>query len=300
MMSGEKQILVYLANGAQGGAMVRQALKRGYKVRALVRDPEKSEGLWDIGARLCAGDLEDPASLDKAHQGIDHVVLQMPPGAPSRIAALMDNAIAAIKAGGARGVVVKMASANPATRTDEPGFAANRIIEDKMRSSGLPFSIIRPTMYLDNLLRPETRAGIAGKGVLVLPISRAQQIAWTSADDAARAALALLDNAAFGHDCLISGSESVDGEGLACAFSQALKRDIKFQSLPLDALEREVDSATGAGVGKRVSAKLRFFEAHPDEAVRMLSPPFQPCRALSGFVPTAIHAWASDHRSSFA
>jgi uncharacterized protein YbjT (DUF2867 family) len=213
---------------------------------------------------------------------------------------LMDNAIAAIKAAGVRGVVVKMASASPTTRTDEPGFAGNRIIEEKMRGSGLPFSIIRPTMYLDNLLRPETRAGIAGKGILVLPVSPAQQIAWTCADDAARAALALLDNEAFGVDCLISGPESVDGEGLARAFSEALKRDVKFQSLPLDALERQVDAAMGAGTGKRVSAKLRFFEAHPDEAERMLSPSFQPCRALSGFVPTAIPAWAADHRSSFA
>jgi uncharacterized protein YbjT (DUF2867 family) len=300
MMSDEKQILIYLANGVQGGAVVRQALKRGYSVRALVRDPEKSEGLWDIGARLCAGDLEDPASLDAAHQGIDTVVLQMPPGAPPRIAALMDNAIAAIRAGGARGVIVKMASANPTTRPDEPGFAANRIIEDKMRDAGLPFSIIRPTMYLDNLLRPEMRAAILGKGALVLPIPVAQQIAWTSVDDSARAALTLLDNDAFGHDCLISGPESVDGEGLAHAFSQALSRDVEFQSLPLDALERQVDSAMGAGVGKRVSAKLRFFEAHPDEADRMLSPPFQSCRALGGFVPTAIQVWASDHRSSFA
>ena len=299
-MSGEKQILVYLANGVQGGAMVRQALKGGYGVRALVRDPEKSEGLWDIGARLCAGDLEDPASLDKAHQGIDTVVLQMPPGAPSRIAALMDNAIAAIKAGGGRGVVVKLASANPTTRTDEPGFAANQIIEDKMRGSGLPFSIIRPTMYLDNLLRPETRAAIAGKGRLVLPIPPTQQIAWTSADDAAQAAITLLDDETFGADCLISGPESVDGDGLARAFSEALRRDIKFQSLPLDTLEREVDAAMGAGVGRRVSAKLRFFEAHPEEADRMLSRPFQPCHALSGFIPTAIHAWAADHRSSFA
>ena len=299
-MSGEKKVLVYLANGVQGGAVVRQALKRGHHVRALVRDPEKSDGLWDIGARLFAGDLEDRASLDKAHQGIDAVVLQMPSGAPSRIAALMDNAIAAIKAAGVRGIVVKMASANPTTRTDEPGFAVNQIIEDKMRGSGLPFSIIRPTMYLDNLLRLETRAEIAGKGRLVLPIPPSQQIAWTSADDAARASVALLDNEAFGCDCLISGPEAVDGEGLACAFSQALKRDIKFQSMALDALERQVDSAMGAGIGKRVSAKLRFFEAHPDEAERMLSPPFQPCSALSGFVPTAIPAWAADHRSSFA
>jgi len=280
--------------------MVRQALKRGYSVRALVRDPEKSDALWDIGARLLVGDLGDRASLDKAHQGIDYAVLQMPLGAPARIAALMDNAIAAIKAGGARGVVAKMASANPTIRTDEPSFAANQIIEDKMRGSGLRFSIIRPTMYLDNLLRPDTRAGIAGKGVLAFPVPRAQHIAWTSADDAALAALALLDNEEFGRDCLISGPESVDGEGLASLFSEALRRDIEFQSLPLDALERQLDSAMGAGVGKRVTSKLRFFEAHPDEAERMLSPPFQPCRALRGFVPTAIHVWAGDHRSSFA
>jgi hypothetical protein len=150
------------------------------------------------------------------------------------------------------------------------------------------------------LLRPEIRAGIAGKGVLALPVPSAQQIAWTSADDAALATLALFDNEAFGRDCLVSGPECVDGEGLARALSEALRRDIEFQSLPLEALERQIDSAMGAGVGNRVTSKFRFFEAHPDEADKMLSPPFEPCRALSGFIPTAIRAWASERRSSFS
>jgi hypothetical protein len=158
----------------------------------------------------------------------------------------------------------------------------------------------RPSAGRFYLLRPEIRAGIAGKGVLALPVPSAQQIAWTSADDAALATLALFDNEAFGRDCLVSGPESVDGEGLARALSEALRRDIEFQSLPLEALERQIDSAMGAGVGNRVTSKFRFFEAHPDEADKMLSPPFEPCRALSGFIPTAIRAWASERRSSFS
>jgi uncharacterized protein YbjT (DUF2867 family) len=297
-MTGQKRILVYLANGVQGGAVARQALALGYAVRALVRDPAKSEPLKRLGAEIARGDLLSGAGLEEAHRGIDYVVLQAPLGPPAQVSALIDNAIAAIQASTARGGVAKMASASPSIETDEPGFAANPIVADKLRSSGLHFSIIRPTMYLDNFLRPETRNGIAGENTIVYPLSASRRIAWTSADDAARAALTLLENEAWSCDLVISGAEAVDGEGLARGFSAALGRDVRFQSLPLDAFEREVDSRMGAGVGKRVSSKFRFFEEHPSEAERMLSPTFRPCPELQGFVPATIEAWVGVHRSA--
>jgi hypothetical protein len=111
--------------------------------------------------------------------------------------------------------------------------------------------------------------------------------------------LTLLENEAFGGDHLIAGSGAVDGENLALAFSRALKRNIGFQSLPLDAFEREVDALMGAGVGKRVASKFRFFQEHPGEADRMLSPPFRPSPELRGFLPTAIQTWVGDRSASF-
>ena len=59
-------ILIYLAGGVQGGAVVRAALRRGFKVRALVRDRKRVPALPAIGVELVEGDLRDPASLRAA------------------------------------------------------------------------------------------------------------------------------------------------------------------------------------------------------------------------------------------
>ncbi len=48
-------ILVYLAAGVQGSAVVRAALQRGFKVRALVRDRRRATALSALGVELAEG-----------------------------------------------------------------------------------------------------------------------------------------------------------------------------------------------------------------------------------------------------
>jgi uncharacterized protein YbjT (DUF2867 family) len=286
-----KSILVYLANGVQGGAVARQAVRQGYRVRALVRDPSKSADLKKPGVEIVMGDLANKASLEAAHLQIDYVILQIPAGTPPQTESFIENAAGAIKMSGVKGVVVKMGNGKPSIPSGVTAFAAGRMIEERMRASGIPFSTVRPTMYLDNMLAPALRSGIAANRTIVYPISSKQKIAWTSVDDAARISLAILENEVFGGDYRISGRDSVDGEGLASAFSEALSRTIRFQSLSLDAFEQSV--------GKWVSAKFRFFEQHPDEADRMLAEPFKESSELGGFRATTLQTWVNDRRSLF-
>ncbi|HET8707935.1 MAG TPA: NmrA family NAD(P)-binding protein, partial [Pseudomonadales bacterium] len=65
-------ILVTGATGAQGGALVPHLLKRGFRVRALTRNPAKPAGqaLAAAGAEVVAGDLDDEASLERACAGV--------------------------------------------------------------------------------------------------------------------------------------------------------------------------------------------------------------------------------------
>ena len=299
-MRKQKRILVYLANGVQGGAVARQAVSRGHAVRALVRDPGKSDRLTKLGVEVMAGDLQSGAGLEQAHHGIDYVVLQMPLGVPAQMGPLIDNAIGAVKMSGIKGVVVKMGSGKPAIPADVPAFVLNRIIEEKMRDSRIPFSIVRPTMYLDNFLRPDIRAGICKDSVIIYSLPARQKIAWTSTDDAAKAALTLLENEIFGGEFIVSGADAVDGDSLALAFSEALKRDIRFQSLPLEPLDHGVDLVPGAGMGRRLAmATLQFIERHPDEASGFLARPFSPSPQLRDFHPASIESWVTEHSLSF-
>ncbi|WP_181315761.1 NmrA family NAD(P)-binding protein [Rhizobium sp. JAB6] len=292
-------ILIYLAAGVQGSAVVRAARRRGFKVRALVRDRRRASALSALGVELVEGDIRDAASLRAASVGIVHAVLQIPIGAQEDMRIQADNAISASLASGMTSVVLKLASASRPAPCAEPSFVANAMVEDVIRASSLPFAIIRPTMYLDNLLKPSARKDIVEHGIFAPPIAESQRIAWTSVDDCARAAVSLLERGITSGDYCIAGPESVDGNELVTRIRAGLGRRIAYRQQPLDAFERDVDAAMGPGTGRRVASKFRFFASHPEEANEMLAEPFKPRAGLEDFQPTGIEEWVRQHRAQF-
>ncbi len=292
-------ILIYLAGGVQGGAVVRAALRRGFKVRALVRDRKRVPALPAIGVELVEGDLRDPASLRAAGAGIAHAVMQIPIGSQDDMRIQAENAVSASIACGLKSVVLKLASGSRPAPCEEPSFVANAMIEDIVRRSYLPFCIVRPTMYLDNLLKPSALKDIVEEGVFAPPIAESQRIAWTSVDDCARAAMTLLAHGIHSGDYRIAGPDSVTGKELVSRMSLWLGRQITYRAQPLDEFERDVDAAMGPGTGRRVASKFRFFASNPDEADAILSRPFEAGSELKDFRPTGIEEWVRQHRRAF-
>lgn len=292
-------ILVYLAAGVQGGAVVRAALWRGVKVRALVRDRTRVPALAALGIELAEGDLRDPASLRAAGTGIRRAVLQVPIGSQEAMRIQAENAVSASLACGLESIVLKLASASRPAPCEEPSFVANAMIEEVARASGLPFAVVRPTMYLDNLLKPSARMEIIDEGAFAPPIAESQRIAWTSVDDCARAAITLLERGVHSGDHRIAGLESVSGSELASRISAGLGRPVTYRAQPLDQFEREVDAAMGPGTGRRVASKFRFFASHRHDADAMLAAPFEPQPGLEDFQPTGIEEWVRQHRAQF-
>jgi uncharacterized protein YbjT (DUF2867 family) len=294
-----RPILVYLANGVQGGAVVRAARRRGFRVRALVRDRRRSRALAALGVELAEGDLRDPNSLRAASRGVAHAVFQIPIGAQQDIRAQAANGLSASIACGLTSIIMKLASASRPMPCEEPSFVANAMIEDMVRRSGPPFAIVRPTMYLDNLLKPSARREIVEHGKFAPPIAEQQEIAWTSADDCADAALTLLEHGATGGDHRIAGPESVTGDQLAARVTAGLGRRVVYCPQPLDEFERDVDAAMGAGIGRRVASKFRFFASHRQQADAMLAGPFEAQPGLEDFRPTHIEQWVRRHLKDF-
>ena len=73
-------ILLTGITGNNGGATATALLEKGAKFRALVRDLDKASDWADKGVELVKGDLEDPASVKAALEGIDRAVLILPNG----------------------------------------------------------------------------------------------------------------------------------------------------------------------------------------------------------------------------
>ncbi|GGD96020.1 hypothetical protein GCM10011390_13470 [Aureimonas endophytica] len=292
-------LLVIPAAGVQGGAVVRAALRRGRKVRALVRDPARAAPLAALGAELARGDLLDPASLRAASLGIRHVVLQVLTGPVEAMRAMAANALDAFAAAGVAGLVLKLASASRTAPCAEPSLVANAMVEAMVRAAGLPAATVRPTLYLDNLLKDSARRDIVENGLFAPPIAADQRIAWTSAEDCAEAALVLLERGAFGGDHRIAGPAGVTGPELAARLSVGLGRRVHYRAQPVEDFEREVAAAMGPALAAAVASKFRFFAALPEEAEAILAAPFAPQPGLEDFRPTAIADWTFAHRADF-
>jgi len=287
-------ILVFLANGVQGGAVARVAALRGHSVRSLVRTPSADR---PPALDFVVGDLDDEASLTTAAQGCAHAVLQVPTASEAVMVRQVGNALSALDQAGLRSIILKLASASHPAPCPEPSFVANATVEALVRDASIPSAVIRPTMYLDNLLKPSASADIAQRGMFSPPIADHQRIAWTSADDCALAAILLIEEDCYGGDHLIAGPESVTGDELAARISAGLGRTIAYHAEPLDVFEREVDAAMGAGMGRRVASKFRYFHENPDDANRILASVYEP-GSVPGFVPTTIEAWVRERRGS--
>src|SRR6185503_20083854 len=73
-MPQKKIIVVFGATGAQGGGLAHAILNDSnseFAVRAVTRDTnsDKAKELASLGAEVVAGDVDDPASVEKALQG---------------------------------------------------------------------------------------------------------------------------------------------------------------------------------------------------------------------------------------
>ena len=71
-MNSDKTVLVTGATGRQGGAVVRHLQPKGWRLRALTRNPDSyaAKQLARQGVELAQGDLDDPGSLERAARGV--------------------------------------------------------------------------------------------------------------------------------------------------------------------------------------------------------------------------------------
>lgn len=61
------------ATGFVGGEIVRQLVRAGHQVHAVVRDPQKAQWMQELGVKLYKGDVTEKESMREAMTGVDGV-----------------------------------------------------------------------------------------------------------------------------------------------------------------------------------------------------------------------------------
>jgi uncharacterized protein YbjT (DUF2867 family) len=151
----DRVVAVTGATGQQGGHVARALLDKGWKVRALTRDPQKPAArvLAGLGAEIVPGDLDSRPELDAAFQGVYGVFSVQNFWLPSvgyagEIRQGKTVADAAKQAGVQH---LAYSSVGGADRgMGQKHFESKWIIEQYIHTLALPYTIFRPVAFMDN------------------------------------------------------------------------------------------------------------------------------------------------------
>lgn len=235
-MSKSLSVLVTGATGKQGGALARLLLKRGHRVRALTRKTESpaARELERLGAELATGSFDDRAALERAAQKVDAVFAMATPFEGGTEVETRQGITVAdtVKAAGVKHLLyASVASAD--RNTGIPHFDSKYKIEQHVKALGIPYTIIGPVFFMENLISPWWLPGLKeGKLAMALPASRKlQQVAL--ADIAGFAALALERREQFLGKRVDIASDELTGARAVEAISRLSGRKIEYVELPL-------------------------------------------------------------------
>jgi len=236
MINQDKTVLVTGATGRQGGAVIRHMIPKGWRLRALTRNPANhaAQELARQGIELVQGDLEDPTSLPAPLRdvyGVYSVQDFWAVGAKREIAQGKNLADEAKKAGVKHFVYSSVGGAERSTGI--PHWESKWEVEKHIRSLGLPATVIRPAAFMETYYIDQVEIGIL-KGKLADPIRADKPYQTIATDDiGAFVALAFERPKEFiGKELEIAGSELTNPEA-AKVFSRVLGKPVKFQKLPL-------------------------------------------------------------------
>ncbi|WP_169829183.1 SDR family oxidoreductase [Tsuneonella mangrovi] len=245
-------ITVFGASGRQGMAQVRQALKAGYDVRALSRQPDPFAG-FDIEGidkvEIRPVDLYDTDSYHDALEGSDYVFYTHPLQARADRAVLVGQVGAEAAKLGVKRVVWNTSSWIP----DKPGeahtYAGNTAGINALWRSGAPGTVFGSVLFMDNLLTNWARPFIVNEGRYVYPHNPELQANWISLDDVAKFMLASLERPDMEGAWLnIGGPERLIGKQVAQILSDSFGKPIAYAPCTPAEFGRYLVDAAGDGM----------------------------------------------------
>jgi len=251
--NANKLILITGATGRQGGAALRHLRERGFSIRALTRDPDKpaARALVGRGTEVMRGDLNDPASLTRALDGVYGVYsvqTSTGEGVDAEIREGINLADAAKRSRISHFVYSSVAAAD--RKTGIPHFESKFRIEEYIRGTGLRYTILRPVFFMENWLRMKDKIE---QGSIALPLSPETRLQMIAVDDIGAFVAMAFERPGHwqGRVMEIVGDE-LSMTALAEAFSRIVSREVHYEQVPWDQFEQQA--------GPAMTKMYRLFE----------------------------------------
>ncbi|OON69449.1 SDR family oxidoreductase [Hymenobacter sp. CRA2] len=145
-------ILITGATGHIGAAVIQQLLTKlpASQIAALVRDEAKAVDLQSQGVNIRVGNYRDPASLLRAMQGVDKVLLVSGGGEADGLQ-LHQNVVDAAKEAGVRCLAYTGRALQDRDTLVNDLMKRHFLTEDYILPSGLNYVLFRNILYMDTL-----------------------------------------------------------------------------------------------------------------------------------------------------
>ena len=244
MSEVQRPVMVFGATGRQGGSVAKALLKAHWPVRAFVQNPSQPAAiaLREAGAELIRGSLDDIDVISSAMTDVYGVFSVMPANLTAEDEVRYGLSIAQLAVKNRVNHFIYSSGASAGDQlTGIPRFDAKPRIEAYIRGLPLTATIIRPTIFMEMLVRP----GLGlDEGRLVSLIHPHRSIQLTAVQDIGKIVAAIFkDKARFAGGTLRVASDRVTGHELELAFSEAAGRPITYSRFPDAFLAANADLA---------------------------------------------------------
>lgn len=273
-------ILVTGAAGKTGLAVIRKLKENGDPVRGLIHQEAYRDAVQAAGAdEILLGDLLNPEDIKRAMEGI-RAVYHIPPNVHPREVEIGEIAISSALEKGVEHFVYHSVL-HPQIEAMPHHWLKLRV-EERLIASGLSFTILQPTAYMQNITSQLQR--IKERGIYQVPYPPETNLCLVDLLDVAQvAAIALADTTHDGAIYQLVGTGLTSQNEVAALISKLLGQEIRADQISLDDWKEQV-AKTGLG-SYQISALVKMFlhyQAHGFRgSPRMLS-------WLLGHQPTSL------------
>lgn len=248
--SRTSMVLVAGATGILGSEICRQLIQDNYLVKGLVRptsDSEKISRLTAMGVETVVGDLKEPVSLKNALKGVSSVISTV----SSTLSRQEGDSIQSVDEEGQMNLINTAVKAevqqflfiSVADLEDNPLQRAKKRVEKHLIESGLNYTILKPSYFMEVWLSPSLGFNYA-EGSATIYGEGNNKVSWISLRDVASFAVASLENpVAINRIVELGGPEALSPLEVVDLFSSIQGRRYELQFISEEALKSQIEAA---------------------------------------------------------
>ena len=288
-MADSNTILIAGATGTNGRALTSRLATAGHSVRALVRNKQSAQSLAQPNVELFEGDLNDPTSLEAAFENVDRAFIATAI-VPNTIELFQNFYDAAKKTGGAH--IVKFSALGAGNNATSIIQRQHTESDEALMASGLPYTILRPNSFYQNMLW--SAESIKATGQFYLPFEDAKQSLVDVQDLAEVAFQAFMSTEHQGKVYELTGPQGLSYHDVAQQLSTVIGKPVTYVPVPNEAaMQGMVESGMPEWTAEAIA------ELYSEFANGSYASTNQNIQKITGKRATTFTAWANENKSAF-